>query len=420
MMDKGGLHVRAILDRRRRAVVVALLVLTVTGAWLTYDAYVLADRTVEQREVTVWEAEGQFTHRATVVGNGTSRTDVLPPGSTVENRSLYFLSVMPELEGEFRYEYAAEGGELDATIQRTLVIRSVSGKGRERTEYWREKRPLGTRNVTLAPGERVSVPYSVNVSRVIGTAQAVRERLGDRGQTRVSVNATVSVTGTAGGRGVNRTLEYTLPISVDGNIYEVGDERRARTFTRTEQIAVEHQPGPVEGIGGPLIFAFSDLALLALAYAQRESLLSLTPEERAWLDYRDDREDFDEWISAIRLPEEARNLPIAEADTLQDLVEFAIDTDNSVLESPEGGTYHVIHDGYRYRFEAPPEPNHSNGEAVTEDAEPDGVAPEVERRESLDDGVGSGEAAVGTRDSSGPLPDADGDGNTDVDEEQPR
>jgi hypothetical protein len=82
--------------------------------------------------------------------------------------------------------------------------------------------------------------------------------------------------------------------------------------------------------------------------------------------YRDDRAEFDDAIETVWLPSSARglvqspaaaqDLPVVEADSLADLVAFADDRDEVVLESPGERTYHVVHDGCRYTYEAPPEP----------------------------------------------------------------
>jgi hypothetical protein len=77
------------------------------------------------------------------------------------------------------------------------------------------------------------------------------------------------------------------------------------------------------------------------------------------------------------LPDEARDLPVAEVETLTDLVDVAIDSDNPVLESPGGDAYHVVHDGYRYTFETPPEPEYDDPLTVGEAEAPsdgEGVA----------------------------------------------
>jgi len=350
------LRIRAFLDRQFALAVLVLVVLAGVGGVLTYDAYAQPNTTVQTNEVTVWEADGSFTHGATVVDNETKTAGAFEPGATVQNRSVYFQSIMPVLNGTFRYGYAADSGELDATVRSRLVVRSV-GSGRERPiEYWRQTRSLGREEVTLAPGERVRVPFSVNVTEAAATADQVRERVGDPGQTRASVNVTVALTGTAGGREIDRTLQYALPVRIEGGVYRVDEAASTRAFTQPERVTVTESPGPLSAYGAPGLLALSLSGLVALAAARRGSRLTLTDTERAWVAYRDDRADFDDWISTVRLPAEAESLPVGEAGTLADLVNVAIDTDNAVLESPDGDTYHVVHDDFRYTFTAPSAP----------------------------------------------------------------
>ena len=80
---------------------------------------------------------------------------------------------------------------------------------------------------------------------------------------------------------------------------------------------------------------------------------TITVRVRERLAYEDDRRDFDEWISPIRLPKAAVDRPRAEATTLGALMDFAIDTDNSVVDDPDDSAYYVGHDGYLYTYHPP-------------------------------------------------------------------
>jgi predicted flap endonuclease-1-like 5' DNA nuclease len=398
----GGLRVRALLDRQFEVVVLVLVVLAAVGGFLAYGAYGQPNTTTETSEVTVWAPNGTFTHGSTVTDNESKLAGVFDPGQSVENRSVYYTNIMPELSGEFAFQYAAESGELNATIERTLVIRSV-GQSRDegQVEYWRQTESLGSGSATLSPGEGASVPYDLNVSGAIARADRVHERLGDPGQTRVSVNVTVALSGTAGGQEVDRTLEYALPLAVEGSVYRVGSVAQVEPVTRTERVTVTSEPGPLGAIGGPVLLGLALLGLAGLVYARSEDRLALTEAEREWLAYRDDRSDFDDWISTIRLPEDARSLPVAEADTLADLVDFAIDTDNSVLEQPGGGAYHVVHDGYRYTFEAPPDPTRAADEVEPESGGGSDSAGEASPAPHPDPDLAAGGGSEGSGTSSG-------------------
>lgn len=355
-MSTGRLRLRAVLDRQFTVVVLVLVLLGGAGGVVAYDAHVADKTTTVGDEVTVWAPEGEFTHGATVVENESRTAGVFTPGQRVTERAFYYVSIMPVLSGEFQYGYAADSGDLDVVVEQTLLVRSVGERDGESVEYWREAESLGTERTSLAPGETVTVPYRADVRAAVTRATRIRDRLGDPGETRVSLNVSVALSGTAGGRDVDRTLEYGLPLTVENRIYSVKSASEVPPVTRTEQRRVPSDAGIVPTVGGPALLAGALAGLCALAYARRTDRLALTSTERAWLTYRDDRSDYDEWISTVRLPAEAESLPVGETDTLADLVDLAIDTDSAVLESPDTDRYHVLHDGYRYTFEAPPTP----------------------------------------------------------------
>ena len=190
---------------------------------------------------------------------------------------------MPTLNGTFRYGYAADSGELTATVRPRLVIRSVGDGSDGQVEYWRLTRSLGGSEATLPPGERVRVPFSVNVTDVVATADRVHERVGDSGRTRASVNVSVALSGTAGGQSVDRTLRYALPVRIEGDVYRVGASNATRAVTRTERVTVTEPPGPLEAYGGPALLVLSLVGLVGLVAARRDCRLAQTDTERAWL-----------------------------------------------------------------------------------------------------------------------------------------
>lgn len=57
--------------------------------------------------------------------------------------------------------------------------------------------------------------------------------------------------------------------------------------------------------------------------------------------------------TTVWLPKDARGLPGAESETVVDTVDFAINTDNAVMKSSSGRTFHIVHDGYRYALASP-------------------------------------------------------------------
>ncbi|PGF17254.1 hypothetical protein CP556_14875 [Natrinema sp. CBA1119] len=165
-----------------------------------------------------------------------------------------------------------------------------------------------------------------------------------------------------------------LSISIDSALYRVTtpSEQTTQYGEQTNSVtAVSSTPAPYR-VGGPLALLIAVGGLGSLGFLQSSGCLSLSDSELMWLAFHDDREDFDDWITTIRLPDEAFDRPRAEADSLASLVDLAIDTDNSVIEDPDEDGYYVIHDEYLYTYVPPAADNDSQDSEAS--SETDAVA----------------------------------------------
>lgn len=351
-MNETWLRVRGALDRWFVPVVALLLVVAAMGLWVSYDAHLTTETTTVERTVETGRVTGSFNHgaRVTANANGTG----FEPGSRVGNRTVYFDAVMPVLSGEFTLGYEGRA-PAQVRVERTVEVRSASADEGETIVYWNRTLSREAATTTLGSGDRAQVPFRFNVSRTASEAENVSERLQSPGQVQLLVLVDATVTRQVEGA-APRSLSYNLTILPQGGVYRVESARQVETFERTVTATRRVAPGALRALGGPLLALFSLADVAGLVVARRRGALGLSEREEAWLDYRDDRDDFDEWITTVRLPEEARDLPVAEAESLADLVDFAIDTDNAVMASPGERTFYVVHDGYRYTFAAPTPP----------------------------------------------------------------
>jgi hypothetical protein len=380
-------------------VVLALLVVTAAGAFVTYTTHVEPGTTTEEREVASWESSGEFFHRATV-RDGTA---VYPEGTVLHNQSVYFQRVTPELDGVFAYDYAAsDGGDLTVETEVTLLLQSVESEaGANRTVYWQtEDRLASATETAVGSGERVSVPFDVNVTAANQRAAAIDEQFGGTpGTTQVLVVVEVGISGDRNGRSVAQTRTYRLPVTSQGSVYRVDDPGPVvASDTRTERVTVPAEYGPLRSAGGPILLAVGLAGLSAVGYHRRNAA-PVTEAERDWLDYRRSRGEFDEWITAGRVPRELTETPVVRTASLSGLVDVAIDTDRRVIEDEDRGAYFVLGESHWYRYETPPEPDrgraeHSSGSDgdgsidgdVDEPLDPTAPTDDGETPDVLDDG----------------------------------
>lgn len=370
--------------RDRFQPLLALFVLLVLlGGGLTYATHVDPGTHVETRTVSSWESTADWSHEARV----TRSNPVFTRGTTLSDRPVYFMSIAPRLEGTFRYGYtASRSGNVSTDVTTTLVLRSVGEQDGEQVEYWRVTEPLGPpSSARLGPGERLRAPFEMNVSAVQQRVDRIETRLGGTpGETEARVLARVRTTGTVNGRSVSRFTEYAATVELDGGTYRVTDSETARTRENTtRELTVRNSYGPLRRLGSPLLLLVGAVGIVGLAGAGATGRLEVPDDARERLAFEADRREFDDWITSgsVALPErpDAR----VQVDSLEGLVDVAIDTDNRVIEDSDQGGYLVLGDERTYRFDPPPDPRDTSDSTAAsgDEQETDGEGPEPDRED---------------------------------------
>jgi hypothetical protein len=329
-----------------------LLLVGAAGAWLTYTTTVNPPTTTEERVISSWETNGSFSHAATV----RESNPMFPVGQTLHDRNPYFLRVTPVFDGVFTFEYgASERGALDVNATVFLETRRVVDDRDTETVLWSEREALATESSeSLDPDAPLQVPFSLNVSAVQNRSQQTEAAFGDLpGSTEMSVVAVVTMNGDVNGHRQTATERYTLAVAPTQSVYYVTPNGSHETYQTTRTVPVETAHSGPQSLIGPLLFGLSGLGLAIVAGGRANGYFSLSKADRTYLEYRDDRSDYDDWIVRMQLPQAVFDRPRVVAASLQDLVDFAIDTDNGVIEDPDGDAYFVLHDDYLYVYEPP-------------------------------------------------------------------
>lgn len=356
-----AIRLRKALTDHVTVVALLLVAAVLVGGYLTATAYAQDATRTETEQVASWESTASFTHEATV-RNGTTAFE---EGAVLQNRSSYFRTITPLLNGSVRYQYRATGGgDLRANASVVLVLRSVAEtNGPNETAYWRVESPLTQNTVdSLAPGERFHVPFTVNVTAAATRLERIDSQLGTTpGNKEWFVETRLRLAGTRNGRPVETRRTYSLPVSVSGNVYQVEDPGpRTHSGGQTAQREVPVQPSPLRAWGGPLLLVLGVTVGSGLGLASHAGNLAISDRERTWLAYRQARTDFDDWISIARVPTPYDRAATIEVDSLSALVDLAIDTDQRVLEDRERNEYFVIQANQTYTYTPPPSPTESS------------------------------------------------------------
>ncbi|AKH96606.1 DUF5305 family protein [Halanaeroarchaeum sulfurireducens] len=332
-----GLRLRAILDSWFPVLVVVLVVFAALGGWATVAAHVDPGTVERTEEKTAWSTEGSFDHSSQVQ----RENPVFPVGITLTDRSTYFTSVSPVLNGTFTLQYdSATSTPANVTMESRLVHRAAD----DDAVYWSDSTDLASTGSVLDPGERETLAFSFNATREADRRGNITEVLGGSpGDLETYIAVDVTASSNAGG---SSSLSYTatLPVTLSGDTYSIGSPTATSeqvTVTTTETVTRDR--GPLLSYGGPLALLLGLGGLAALGMLRyRDEPLELSDAERTRLAYRDERQEFDEWVVRAELPDAVLDRETATVDSFADLVDFAIDSDVAVIEEPTRGLYYAI------------------------------------------------------------------------------
>lgn len=389
------LRVRSVLHAQFTVIAVVCLLAAAAGVGLVYTTHVEPGTTTETRTTSPLTVETEYVHSAEVV----EPNAVFETGTVLDGRNTYFTRIAPELDVGVETRYtAAAASDVTVGVASELVVRNVGEDGE--VVYWSDREPLASRQVSgVGSGETVAASFVLNVSAIEATAASIEEGLGaSPGTTEILVVSNVAVDGTFDGEQTSYTRTIEMTIEPGDGTYAVSEPGlQSGGPERTERVTVQRSYGPVRSFGGPLVALLGAVGTGALLYVRIRGRLALTPEEEAYLSYRDDRSEFAEWITRIRLPDSAFERPQAEASSLADLVDFAIDNDTGVVEDPETGAFHAVAGEMLYTYR-PPSP------AADAPGDEDGTVPDADGDADGDEAASGSETAS----DADPTDDADG------------
>lgn len=345
----GGLKLRRLLDRRFIVVIALLVALAAVGGWAAYTAHLSPGEQTEEQVISTVSVSGSYDHGATV----REQNPAFAIDSRLNNRAIYPVGAAPQFDGVYALSYSADSAsDVSVEIRQTVTVRAIE----EETVVWSDQlddRTVSVKNVE--PGEQVTVPLSVDMASVQQRIDRIQKSLGTLpGSYEVIVETRPVLSGTLNEESQTVSRSESLTVTPENNVYEVTSDAGGVTKTaQTEIITTTRERSPLMGIGGPLGVIVAVLTILGLAWGRHTGELTLTGKEQAWLDYRDDRTEFDEWITRVELPSDTRNSAEARAASLQDLVDVSMDMDAPVMEDPLTGDFFVTDGAQVYRYSPP-------------------------------------------------------------------
>ncbi len=337
-----------LLDRRYPVIVVVLALVALGGFYVGYTAHTTTETVADQRVTATWTTSSSFEHGAAVERDAV----VFDEGVVLEDRTLYFTRVSPVLNGTYRLNHSGDAEPATARAEITVILRAADEVDDETVEYWRTVEGNESAEVdALPPDEPLTVDFSTNISRVLERIEEIEDDLeASPGQTEVVVLADAAIETEVDGEEFTDTRNDRLVIEPDVGTYTVRSEAEGdREQDATETVVTEIEPSFLEAYASVLAVLVAAFGAGATVWARRRGLFDLPSETVERIEFERARDEFDEWISrgsasTVYAEGEVR------LDSLEDLVDVAIDSNRRVTELDDG-SFVVYVDGVVYVYE---------------------------------------------------------------------
>ena len=350
-----SLQLRAFLNGWATVLIVMLLIASAGVGWWAYQINLEPNVETEQRLTEQWSESTAFSHSAPITN------DSLPfaAGERASNRPLYYTSLSKELVGSYRYGYTADSGSVNVTTDTYLLIRGGRIENNNMTEtYWEISEPLAADSETVAPGETHRLNFTVDIIEVLETIGTVEQQLAaSEGLVDVRVVSVSELSGTVDSDRVDTTYRSELPIVVSPSTFRVDTPTTIdETHESFETVEVLAEPSPLQAYGSIVAFGLVVMLLILVAGLRYSGYTKLTDQEQELIAIKQARERFTEWITTGEFPSEREYEQTVLVDSLEGLVDVAIDTNKRVIEDEQLGVSTVLDDTYIYIYIQPDSP----------------------------------------------------------------
>lgn len=335
--------VRQFLYTNFTVVIVSLLFLASIGGGLMYLTFAETDSEYEEQTVATAGTTSEYQYSASV----RERNPVFPVGTELADRTHFFTRVTPVLDGEYTFTYGTDDGDLDATSEVVLLLENTA----DNEVVWSDEKRLAT---TGGSDGQTSTTFSINVTALNDRLAAIERDLGTSPRhIDIAVVARTTLSGELAGQRVSETFVDELSIVPQDETYRVisgpGPDSQMEI---TEPRPVESSSGIFQKLGPVLLFVLSTGASVGLTIAKRSGRLGERSDSEPSLRFERHRRVYDDWISRGTVPSNQRT-PGVEMETLEDLVDVAIDSDSRVVGDVRNGNYYVLGEDLSYVFEPP-------------------------------------------------------------------
>ncbi|MFC7231952.1 DUF5305 domain-containing protein [Saliphagus sp. GCM10025308] len=315
-----------LIARSGRPILIALLVIGTIALLATGWVVANPSTTTTTQEVDRQTVSTQVGTEAVVVQDG-----LWEAGTVLEDNPAYVINASPELE--IVAETAVPSDE--TSLEHEIVLRYAASRNGE--VFWESERVLAAEEPTVTDGQGVT-RASVDIREVQDRREELRTRLDGVGTVDLSLIVRTSYdTGTHVGEHAPST-----PFVVTERSYYLEDHPEESDPNPVTQTVETTDPPSSALIGALLILTVGSFG--GAAFVNSRSDVDVDRARQAIHENR-----YAEWISRGSLPMWIGDEHVS-LDTLEDVVDVAIDTNERVIHDGSRGLFAVVSDGVVYYY----------------------------------------------------------------------
>lgn len=326
-----GVRARRIIVYYGRLLILALLIIALlafAGAWQSYANPPTSTVTEETDRL---EVRTGLDTRAIVTGN----TTLYDVGEELVNSPAYLLRATPTLTLTART--IAPTGQSVAVTQRLTVHMQATRDGQV---FWEETELLAADEGRVTDEAALASSTTRNMSALTVFVAEKREEVGDVGSLSVQLRLRVDYeTDEYRGR-----LTATAPLVLTGSAYWIdGDMTASREHSREHTRVIHERPDPLAYLGLSFLGSLALLGAIGIGVVLSRGVDLQQAEVELY------RSRYQEWISEGEFPTSAEKRYVR-IDSLEDLVDVAIDSNKRVIYDNEYDAYAVVDGDLVYYF----------------------------------------------------------------------
>ncbi len=335
---------RYLVDRWYPALAALLVIVAVLAGYVAVSEHQEPSTVTEQEVASEWTVSTSWSHAADV-----DRTTVLHrEGERLMNQPLYFTNVSSTLHLTHQVQHLGDDAEpANVDVDFTQYLRARDGDD----VYWQEMENLGMEMYSsVASGDLAESEIEVDVAAAEERIQQIEADLGaSPGTAEVAVEADVSVSSEVAGENVDVEMTDRARTAPAGATFSVATESGEESETVLQEVTYPADRSITSLYLSPILALLALFGLYALERSRRRGAFDLTEDVQQRLRFERQREDLDEWISRGNVPEGGTRI---ELESLEDVVDVAIDSDRRVIETrgEDGREFVVVVDTMRYFY----------------------------------------------------------------------